>query len=73
MAATQIGKVREVSAGSEISHLGQQRVVYLSEIELEGKNVVWDVILGGSNYRLDVAGESTELESETQVTVQKSA
>lgn len=35
--------------------------------------MVWDVILGGSNYRLDMTGESTELESETQVTVQKSA
>ena len=27
--------------------------------------MVWDVILGGSNYRLDMTGESTELESET--------
>lgn len=46
-----------VHAGSEISHLGNQKVVQLSETELEGKNLVLNIILGRSNYRLDVAGE----------------
>ena len=46
-----------VHAGSEVSHLGNQKVVQLSETELEGKNLVLNIILGRSNYRLDVAGE----------------